>query len=249
MDTPNPSPANSSSCISGSFQREAPLSKCLCTSAAREAGVSASTARFHAEAKGNTGGLTLSRVHVVPLTNQRNHIGPAPMKTCSAAAPVLQTEYTVFNTAIGRIDAPAAATAVAPTASGRASHTRHVGANATIQGSSSGRLLALAPVSSAADNTERQTSDTRPDFRARRAKSTAAKAYTVPNMSLEMLPACNKKQYPVGSSHIQCHATRGFTPTRRRRLTTSPGSSRNDAALIRNSKRSVRVKAINGAER
>src|ERR1019366_931415 len=126
-DTPNPSPANSSSCISGNFQREAPLSKCFCTNAAREAGVSASTARFHAEAKGNTGGLTLSRVHVVPLTNQRNHIGPAPMKTCSAAAPVLPPEYTVFNTAIGRIDAPA-----------------------------------------------------------------AAKAYTVPNIALEMLPACNK---------------------------------------------------------
>src|ERR1039458_4642229 len=183
-DTPNPSPANSSSCISGSFQREAPLSKCFCTSA--------STARFHAEAKGNTGGLKLLRVHVVPLTNQRNHIGPAPMMTCSAAAPVQPPEYTVFNTAIGRIDAPAAATAVAPTASGRASHIRHVGANATIQGSSSGRLLAFAPVSSAADSTERQTSDTRPDFPARRAKSTAAKAYTVPNMSLEMLPACNK---------------------------------------------------------
>src|ERR1035437_1722961 len=114
MDTPNPSPANSSSCISVNLQREAPLSKCFYTSAAREAGVSASTARFHAGAKGNTGGLTLSRVHVVPLTNQRNHTGPAPMKTCSAAAPVQSPQYTAFNTPIGSIDAPAAATAVAP---------------------------------------------------------------------------------------------------------------------------------------
>src|SRR2546422_5600312 len=119
-----------------------------------------------------------------------SQIGPPPMFTCSAAWPVQSPQCARFNAAVGAKDAAAAQTEVAATASGRFNQTRQAGKKAMAQGSNSGRLLVLAPVNSAAESSERQASETRPDLRARSAKFTAASANTVLNMSLAMLPAC-----------------------------------------------------------
>src|SRR5262245_32299924 len=63
------------------------------------------------------------------------------------------------------------------------------GATITAHGSSSGKLLAFAPTSSAAPSQESQSWLTRPDLQARKPKSTAAKPYTVGKASLPALPA------------------------------------------------------------
>src|SRR5712671_6521224 len=67
------------------------------------------------------------------------------------------------------------------------------GKRITAQGRSSGRLLAFAPVSRAAERADNQRSETRRYFHARNPKYTAANPYAVGKVSFAALPAWSRK--------------------------------------------------------
>src|ERR1035438_10873843 len=96
---------------------------------------------------------------MVPLASRSSHAGEASNFTCSGAAPLQSPQWMAFNAAVGRKDVPSARGMMATKVSGRASHTRHVGTKATAQGNKRGRLVGFAPVRSAAESSERQTSE------------------------------------------------------------------------------------------
>src|ERR1041385_1979176 len=118
----------------------------------------------------------------------------------------------MLRMAVGKIETRRARTAIATVPITFWRTTRKSGAIRIAQGSSKGRLLAFAPVKSAADNAESQTSKTCRFFQARKAKPIAAKPYTVGKVSLPALPACKRKAYPAGKTHIHCQATRPQVP-------------------------------------
>ena len=81
------------------------------------------------------------------------------------------------------------------------------GQTATRHGSNSGRLDSLTPVISAAASPASQTSDTRPERRARKPKWTDIRQNNAPVKSFPMLPAWVAYPYASGRSHIHVHAT------------------------------------------
>src|SRR5450432_3874833 len=98
--------------------------------------------------------------------------------------------------AIGRKETSAASKMTDNVTSGLRRSSGTTGKIKIAHGSSNGRLLALAPVSSAAARIECHKSVVhRPAWRdhVRAAKSIAASAKTAGKVSLQMLPACSRK--------------------------------------------------------
>ena len=210
-------------------------------------GSARSIQRFHLSARGKTGGTKFSMVistTLAPVCTATSFLPPPDSNTRPDQSP----QCLKFKAIVGSNEAINARQQTIPVCNGRRSIHPSEGKTARNHGSNNGRSLVLALVIIAAARIEAKKSRGIRECFARKAKSTAASANTAPNRSLPMLPACSKKPYPVGTIHIQCHATRRRTPSRVKTLNTSPGSSKNEMKLMRNSSRSVFSNAMNGAE-
>src|ERR1039458_5650253 len=148
--------------------------------------------------------------------------------------PVQSPQLKLFSMAVGTNETRSAASMTNRLATGWENNRGASGRNKMPHSSSNGRLPDLAPVSSAADNSDSHTSQIRRERAARKAKSTAASANTAAKGSLPRLPAWSRKLYPVGSSHIHCHATRPLTPSLVKTLKINPGRRRKDRKFTRN---------------
>src|SRR6266404_911774 len=154
-ETPNPSPAFSSICISGRSNAVTadPDSIFLSNCSRQPRGIPCSTFSCQTFVNGNSGGARLFIVTSVVSTPARSTGLPRPPRP-SAAVPDQSPQYRVLRTAVGRNDEPIATTQSAAVRIGQRLIKVSEGKMAIAHGSSNGRLLALALLNNAAASKE-----------------------------------------------------------------------------------------------